>query len=180
MACINTTNLYNYTTSDPDFLNFYILMRKLTGLFLYPIVCFLGLTLNSVGVIVMSRKPMRSSTSVFLIALAIADLIKILNDTLYFVSVLLIETSSVAGGNTFLAIYPYAHYIFNVSMTCSAWINVALAMERYLFVYHGTKAKFITTINRATFISLGISAACIVISLPYALKYEALEISDSE
>jgi nociceptin receptor len=178
MACINTTNIYNYTTSDPDFLNFYILMRKLTGLILYPIVCFLGLALNSVGVIVMSRKPMRSSTSVFLIALAIADLIKILNDTLYFVTVLLIETSSVSGRNTFIAIYPYAHYIFNASMTCSAWINVAVAMERYIFVCHGSKAKFITTINRAIVISLGISAASIVISLPYALKYETLEISD--
>jgi hypothetical protein len=89
-------------------------------------------------------------------------------------SVLLIETSSVDGRNTCIAIYPYAHYIFNVFMTCSTWINVALAMERYIFVYHGTKAKFITTINRATFISLGISAASIVISLPYALKYEAL------
>jgi len=178
MACINATDIYNYTTSEPDFLNFYILMRKLTGLILYPIVCFIGLTLNIVGVIVMSRKQMRSSTSVFLIALAIADLIKILNDTLYFVTVLLIETSSVAARNTFIAIYPYAHYIFNASMTCSAWINVAVAMERYIFVCHGPKAKFITTINRATFISLGISAASIVISLPYALKYETLEISE--
>ena len=65
-------------------------------------------------------------------------------------------------------------------MTCSAWINVAVAMERYIFVCHGTKAKFITTINSATFISLGISAASIVNLLPYALKYETLKISDSE
>jgi hypothetical protein len=47
-------------------------------------------------------------------------LIKILNDTLYFVTVLLRESSSVTGRNTFIAIYPYAHYIFNASMTCSA------------------------------------------------------------
>ena len=178
MAGMNTTDIYNNITSEPNFLNFYILMRKLTGLILYPIVCFIGLTLNIVGVIVLSMKPMRSSTSVFLIALAIADLIKILNDTLYFATVLLIETSPVAGINAYIAIYPYAHYIFNASMTCSAWINVAVAMERYLFVCHGTKAKFITTINRATFISVGIFVVSIVISLPYALKYEAMVISD--
>jgi hypothetical protein len=40
-------------------------------------------------------------------------------------TVLLIETSSVDGRNTCIAIYPYAHYIFNVSMTCSAWIKLS-------------------------------------------------------
>ena len=179
MEDINTTEIYNTTTtSDPDFLGFYILMRRLTGLVLYPIVCFLGLSANIVGVIVMSQKSMRSSTTVFLIALAIADLIKILNDTLYFVTVLLRESSSVTGRNTFIAIYPYAHYIFNASMTCSAWINVAVAVERYIFVCHGPKAKLLTTINRATFISLAISVASIVISIPYAFRYESSEISD--
>ena len=178
MADINTTEIYNTTTNDTDFLGFYILMRKLTGLVLYPIVCFLGLSANIVGVIVMSQKSMRSSTTVFLIALAIADLIKILNDTLYFATVLLRESSSVTGRNTFIAIYPYAHYIFNASMTCSAWLNVAVAVERYIFVCHGPKAKLLTTINRATFISLAISVASIVISIPYAFKYESSEICD--
>ena len=56
---------------------FYIKARFITGLFCYPVVCLIGLTGNAISILVLSRRNMYSSTSVFLIALGVSDSIKV-------------------------------------------------------------------------------------------------------
>ncbi|XP_052089391.1 sex peptide receptor-like [Mytilus californianus] len=85
---------------------------------------------NIITIIVFTRKKLRSSTSIFLLNLAITDIIKI------------------------------------------SWLIVTVAIERYLFVCHSTKAKTICTIPRAFCLSNAIALASFGTSSPYLFKYQ--------
>ncbi|CAG2234868.1 unnamed protein product [Mytilus edulis] len=147
-------------------------MRLVSGLILYPLVCFVALPANIITIVVFTRKKLKSSTSIFLLNLAISDIIKICNDIMYFVSILLTVISPDIGKRVLMFIYPYAHYIFNSSMTCAAWLIVAVAIERYLLVCHSTQAKTICTIPRALILSNAIAFASFATSTPYLFKYQ--------
>ncbi|CAC5388111.1 unnamed protein product [Mytilus coruscus] len=115
---------------------------------------------------------MKSSTGIFLLNLTISDTIRICNDIMYFIDVLLIEISSDIAEQTFVFFYPYAHYIFNSSMTCTAWLIVAIAIERYIYVCHSNKAKTICSIPRAIILSVAIALTSFGTSVPYLCRYQ--------
>jgi len=68
---------------------FYESAQFVTGMILYPIICTVGLTCNSLALVVLAHRKMATSTNTFLSALAIADIIKLLNDAIYFVDLVL-------------------------------------------------------------------------------------------
>ena len=178
MESTNSTEEYiNRTLSSfivqepPHFYRFYMIMRDLTGLVLFPLICFLGLPANIFGIIILSMKQMRTSTSVFLIALAVTDLIKIFDDILYFVSILINDISPEVGPKLYAYLYPYTHYVFNATMMAAAWITVAIAIERYVAVCHAYKAKLLCTITHSVIISGCIIVSSFIFSIPYALRY---------
>lgn len=93
----------NATASvNEDFKEFYVQARFITGLILYPIFCVLGLIGNGLGIAVMLQKQMRSSTNVYLLALAISDGIKIICDALYFLVVLFLEIDPKIGNRLYM------------------------------------------------------------------------------
>ena len=77
---------------------------------------------------------MRTSTNCYLIALAIADTIKLTNDTFYFMVILLLHTDTQKGIYSYGYLYPYAHYLFSMSVCVTAWLTVSVALERYIMV----------------------------------------------
>lgn len=172
MEVLNTTYLIGNQTFDQSMFNFYNNMKLVTGLILYPIVCFIALPANIISIFVFTRKKMRSSTSIFLLSLTIIDTIRICNDIMYFIDVLLNEISFDMAEQTFVFFYPYAHYIFNSSMTCTAWLIVVIAIERYIFVCHSSKAKTICSIPRAIILSVAISLTSFGTSIPYLCRYQ--------
>lgn len=94
--------------------DFYRTTRLATGLFVYPAICLVGLTGNSMALVVLCRAPMRSTSyNVILAALAANDLIKLVNDLFYFVDVLLERVDRRAENVLFGHVYPVSHYIFN-------------------------------------------------------------------
>ncbi|KAL3880892.1 hypothetical protein ACJMK2_033098 [Sinanodonta woodiana] len=159
--------------------NFFATAQFVTGVIIYPILCFPGIVGSIFTLLVLYHKDMATSTSVYLSALALSDLIKLLNDLMYFVVILLVRIDPVKGQITMSKLYPYTHYIFNVAVCITAWLTVSIALERYISVCHPAKAKDLCTIPRARAVSVSVFIVMIILTIPSALRYEAVEIHDS-
>ena len=110
--------------------HFYTQAQFVTGLIVFPVFCFLGLMGNIFIIVVLLQKSSQTSTNVYLTALAVSDTIKLINDSLYFLTVLLLRMDEMVGNRAFGYLYPYAHFIFNMSTCVSSWLTVSVAVER--------------------------------------------------
>ncbi|KAJ8307207.1 hypothetical protein KUTeg_015291 [Tegillarca granosa] len=153
---------------------FYQIAQFITGLIIYPIVCIIGIIGNTLALIVLSHKDMKTSTNVYLSALAVSDTIKLINDFFYFV-MLVLQSNKMDGNKMVISnFYPYAHYIFQMSVCVTAWLTVSVAVERYIAVCYPTKAKEMCTIAKARIVSTVVFLSMILLTVPSALKYEAV------
>jgi len=122
------------TESPPPHVEFYEVSRLITGLVIYPIVCVVGLTGNSLALGVFSRPTMTTSYNVLLAIMAANDIVKLLNDLLYFFHVLLLVTNPPAANRLFVHVYPASHYIFNqVLKLCFNVFTCTLIFHWFLF-----------------------------------------------
>ncbi|XP_029638060.1 FMRFamide receptor-like [Octopus sinensis] len=161
-------------STDTNHEDFYHMAQYITGLIVYPITCVFGITGNILTLVVLSHKDLATSTNVYLSALAVGDLIKLINDTLYFI-VLLIKTWNPDKGDESLSrLYPYAHYLFNLSLCITGWLTVSVAFERYISICHPTRAKEMCTVFRARIVSTFVFIFMIIFSLPSALRYKTV------
>jgi nociceptin receptor len=149
---------------------FYETAQFITGLILYPVICIPGLLGNLLTLIVLSDRSMRTSTNAFLSALAVADTIKLLNDLLYFCTILLLRTDDVIGNRAFGYLYPYAHYFFSMPMCVSSWLTVSVAVERYIMVCHPTRARAVCNRTRAVLVCVAVFVVMTTLALPSALR----------
>lgn len=157
---------------------FYDAAQFITGLIIYPVLCFPGIVGNILSLIVLFHKDMATSTNVYLSALAISDTVKLINDVLYFILILMKYTEAENAGMIMANLYPYAHYIFNFAVCVTAWLTVSIAIERYISVCHPTRAKAICTLSRARNTSTFVFIVMVIISIPSALRYHAVFITD--
>jgi len=101
------------------------------GLYLIPIVCIPGLIGNILCIIVfITNDIQRFLTTQFLLFLAISDTIKLSNDLLYSVVLIIQAFDQQFGQKIFLILYRYCHYINTVSTLCAAWLILIIAIER--------------------------------------------------
>ncbi|XP_060077344.1 nociceptin receptor-like [Ylistrum balloti] len=172
---LNTT-AFDYVCLDaPDeYAVFYEWAQFVTGLIIYPIVCMVGIIGNTLTLIVLGHKDMRTATNVYLSSLAVSDTIKLLNDLMYFVLVVLKVENLDDDNKIIFNFYPYAHYIFNMSVCVTAWLTVSVAVDRYIAVCHITKAKEMCTIARARIVSTVVFVSMITLSVPSALRYKPM------
>ena len=154
---------------------FYRVAKEVTGLYLFPIVCVTGIIGNLLTFVVFIKFKPRSSTNVYLTALAISDTIKLLCDFLYFIVVFLekIERHD-ASVKVFVTLYPVAHYILNFSLCNTAWLTVSVAIERYIYMKWPERARTICTITRAKITCCVVWMAAMLITVPFALRYEQI------
>ncbi|CAH1776114.1 unnamed protein product [Owenia fusiformis] len=170
---LNMTNGTIQSTIAP-YENFYNSAQFTTGLVCYPILCVLGITGNALILIVLATKKMQTSTNVILGALSVSDMFKLLNDFLYFLTILLLRFYEAKGKVMLAYLYPYAHYIFNMTACTSAWLTISVAVERYVMVCHATRAKSLCTIARSRVISATVFIIVGAILLPSALRYRTV------
>jgi hypothetical protein len=109
----STANRSYEAVGSRHYANFYEAARLATGLFIYPIICIVGLAGNCIALIVLSRPTMMTSYNVILSALAANDIIKLLNDLVYFIDVVLQLVDPRAENVLFGHAYPVSHYICN-------------------------------------------------------------------
>ncbi|RUS73818.1 hypothetical protein EGW08_018411 [Elysia chlorotica] len=153
---------------------FSTMFQLVTGMFIYPSICLPGLLCNALSVYVLTRRNMLTSTNAFLSALAVADSIKLLNDVLYFLVIVFMHTSPRLGNLSYGYLYPYSHFVFNMSLCVSAWLTVSVAMERYILVCHPTKARAVWSRRRAVTLCTAISIGMTCLALPFAFRYRTI------
>ena len=159
--------------------NFYLSAQFITGLICYPVVCLFGLTGNILSIIVLSQRKMRTSTNAYLVALAIADSIKLVNDFCYFLVIFLLNVDPPSGNKAYVYLYPYAHFIFNMAVCVTAWLTVSVTAERYIMVCHATRARGVCSILRARVLSAAVFGSMSLLAVPSALRYRTVNIWDN-
>ena len=106
-------------------------IQMVFGIYLIPIVCIPGLITNILCIIVFITSSMqRFLTTQFLLCLAISDTIKLSNDLLYSIVLIIQIFNQQVGNKLFLILYRYCHYINTVSTLCTAWLTLIVAIER--------------------------------------------------
>ena len=184
-----TTQLYNYTTNrtiitaiedstthnnaTDKYKEFYDTCQTITGLYLLPIICIVGITGNILAFLTFIRFKPRSSTNVYLTTLAISDSIKLLCDLLYSIVVILDKTGHEKASNAaYATLYPYAHYVLHFSLCNTAWLTVSVAVERYIYMKLAARARTICTITRAKITCCVVWIISMLITVPFMLRYQ--------
>ncbi|KAK6181457.1 hypothetical protein SNE40_009302 [Patella caerulea] len=165
--------------STDEYQHFYRTAQYITGMIIYPVLCIIGITGNVLALVILSHKNMATSTNMYLSALAVSDTIKLLNDLLYFIMLVISTDNPSAGQRMMISLYPFAHYIFNMSVCVTAWLTVSVAVERYISVCYPTQAKQLCTIPRARLVCIAVFVIMILLSLPSALRYKPMVSFDS-
>jgi hypothetical protein len=165
--------------ADDPYRDFYEKAQFVTGLFLYPIVCSIGLVGNVLTVAVLNGSRMRSSTNSYLVALAISDAIKLIVDSVYFLVIVALNVDPVFGKQAYGYLYPYAHYFFNVSLCTTAWLTVSVAAERYVLVCRSPSSRRRGSVRRSQLISGFVFCSMAALSAPFAFRYQTVFIADN-
>jgi hypothetical protein len=126
-AAANNTNMANNNRDKIMFEN----IQMAFGIYLIPIICIPGLISNIFCIIVFVTNSMqRFLTTQFLLYLAISDTIKLSNDLLYSLVLIIQIFNQQFGTKIFLILYRYCHFINTVSTLCTAWLTLIVAIER--------------------------------------------------
>ena len=158
--------------------DFYETAQYVTGLIIYPALCILGITGNVLALVVLNHRDMATPTNVYLSALAVSDTFKLLNDLMYFIILVVLQSNPQTGQIMMSYVYPYAHYIFNMSVCVTAWLTISVAAERYICVCHPSKAKEVCTIPRAKLVCSAVFLFMSVLSIPSGFRYRVETIHD--
>ncbi|GFO34274.1 FMRFamide receptor-like [Plakobranchus ocellatus] len=163
--------LCNYTAAESADLSFY-----LNGVST-AVVIILGVLGNAMAVMVLTRRTMRSSTNVFLTALAIWDTLVLL---VVLLLICLIELSEPFRQHAFPYIVVYLYPVGLAAQTATVWLTVSFTVERYIAVCHPLKAASMCSIPRARIVVLTISLVSILYNLPRWFEYSIVNFTDSQ
>ncbi|XP_041372364.1 FMRFamide receptor-like [Gigantopelta aegis] len=177
MSGLHNRSCVSNTTEEYE--NFYTTAQYVTGLVIYPILCVVGITGNTLALIVLNHRHMATSTNVYLSALTVSETIKLFNDLMYFIMLALSFNHPDVSKTMVMTYYPMAHYIFNMAVCITAWLTVSVAMERYISVCHISRAKQLCTISRARIICTTVYITMILLSLPSLFRYKVVSVYDA-
>ena len=146
------------------------------------IVAVLGLIGNIFSMVVLLDCRMRSSTSVYLFALAVSDSIILIAMTLFFaLPAIYIYTGYL---KPYMDFFPYmlpiAYPISLIAQMCSIYTTVSFTVERFIAVCRPLKAAEMCTIPRARRVVLGTFIFSVIYNIPRMLEYKVTYIFDSQ
>ncbi|XP_050532343.1 FMRFamide receptor-like [Daktulosphaira vitifoliae] len=126
---------------------------------LLPAVVAIGLVGNMLSVVVLTREPMKSSTSTYLTALAVSDLFYLL-----FVFTISFENYSwIVDADYYIywKWYPYGLWLTDAASNTSVLLIVSFTVERYIAVCHPLRGRVLCTESRAKRVILFVAIFCI-------------------
>lgn len=161
--------LCNSSFYDPPDLNFF-----LNGVSTAAVV-ILGVLGNAMAMIVLTRRTMRSSTNIFLTALAGWDTLVLL---VVMLLICLLELSEPFRQQVFPYIVAYLYPLALAAQTATIWLTVSFTVERYIAVCHPLKAASMCSIPRARLVVLCISVVAVLYNVPRWLEYSIVRYTD--
>jgi hypothetical protein len=130
----NSLNFSNELTTQKNDLNYsYLEFRDQSRFWiqrvLVPIISLIGVIGNSMTIVIMTRRRMRSSTNSYLAALATYDM-------LYLIFTFVLSLSHYPNANDikyyyYWLLWPITLFICDVSSNTSIWLTVTFTIERY-------------------------------------------------
>ncbi|XP_041977012.1 G-protein coupled receptor dmsr-1-like [Aricia agestis] len=158
----------------PGGLEFQRVYVKVHG-YIALIICLLGSIANSVNIAVLSRREMTSSTNSILTALAVADLLVML-EYVPFAFHIYIKIGTELNRNSYgWAVFVYFHSIFSQTFhTISIWLTITLAVWRFVAIKFPQKNSTICN-KRNTNLAIAVAyMVCPVVCLPiyFAMNIE--------
>lgn len=134
------------------------------------VLCCFGLVGNTLSAIVLTRKPMRSSTYSYLCGLSVCDFLVVL-----FSLLLVMYDVRTDQDSWYAKIYPYmfpwvhpAAFTFQVT---SVWLTLAFTVDRYIMICHPFKAEPYCTISRARKVIVALYFFGICFNMPKFFEY---------
>ncbi|XP_068229267.1 G-protein coupled receptor daf-37-like [Palaemon carinicauda] len=114
---------------------------------LVPLVMCVGVFGNSVSMVVLTRRKMRSSTNNYLTALAISDLLYLV----FVFSLSLQHHPDIKQPRHWFywQYFRYGLWFTDASSSTSIWLTVTFTIERYIAISHPIKGKVLCTVSRA-------------------------------
>ncbi|CAL8121262.1 unnamed protein product [Orchesella dallaii] len=131
-------------------------IRFWTHYILVPIVVIIGVMGNAVTIFILTRRPMRSATNVYLTALAVSDLVYLL----FSFSMSWRHFPHVNKIWPYWWYTPFGLWVTDASSSTSVWITVSFTIERYIAVCQPTRGKNCGGENRALFTAVAVYIAC--------------------
>ena len=146
------------------------------------IISALGIIGNTLSIVVLSNRRMQSSTSCYLIALAVFDIIVLISLVLF----MSLPTFYIARGQLqgYFRAYPYMHpFAYPTALTaqtCSIYTTVAFTVERYIAVCMPLQAAKMCTASRARKTILFLVIISIIYNIPRMLEYKVVVTVDPD
>ncbi|KPJ06134.1 putative G-protein coupled receptor B0563.6 [Papilio machaon] len=131
------------------------------------IICLLGSAANSVNIAVLSRKEMISTTNSILTALAVADLLVMIDYIPLALHIYTTIGSELHRNSYGWAVFVYFHSIFSQTFhTISIWLTITLAIWRYIAIKFPQKNRLLCN-KRNTNLAIAVAyVVCPIICLP--------------
>ncbi|XP_042202345.1 probable G-protein coupled receptor 139 [Callorhinchus milii] len=146
----------------------------------YPIVAAIGVPVNLVTIVILSRGKCGLSTCItrYLVAMAVADLLVVITDVMW-------KRISVTftWHFIFLNLTPICcirEVLFHATTTCSVWLTIAFTFDRFAAICRQKlKTKYCTE-KTATVVIVSVCAFSCVINIPRYLEIEPLFIINNK
>ena len=162
------------TTNQLDYVHesFYVL-NGLIG----SVICIIGILGNIFTIFIFSKmiKVNHSATTVFLLAMAVADLFVVVFYLLYGLLCLATPPVPLLSAHDFTIdqvggfVYTYYYlwtYPTNTFVTISTWLTVSVMVFRFIAVYHPLKATRWCSMRRAKIVLITVNILSIIIYIP--------------
>lgn len=143
---------------------------------LVPMITLIGVIGNTVTIVIMTRRRMRSSTNNYLAALAIVDILYLLGG--FALSLKHYEFIQVKGLFIYFHCFPFLILLTDTCSNTSVWLTATFTVERYIAVCHPIKGKVLCTESRARKAVIGVVVFCFALTLPTPFEYAVVEEND--
>lgn len=144
------------------------------------ILCCLGIIGNILSSIVLTRKVMKSSTYIYLAALAVCDTLN-----LFFTILILIRDTKYTEGETpstdpnYARMFPIVHPLAITFQVTSIWLTLAFTVDRYIMICHPFRAERWCSNSRAVKVIISLYIAGLIFTIPRYLEYTTKIVNDN-
>ncbi|XP_054157468.1 FMRFamide receptor-like [Oppia nitens] len=158
---------------DEVYLHFLDSSRFWIQRILVPLIMIIGTIGNTITIVIMTRRRMRSSTNWYLAALAIFDMLYLIFT--FYLSFRHYDNIKDLKFYYYWLLWPYAVMICDGSSNTSIWLTVTFTIERYIAVCYPMKGKVICTESRARKQIFCVFIVCFGFTIPTPFEWEILE-----